>query len=430
MPTKKFINIPLLFSIILYINSQFYTRVDLSKFPNTQIASAAVCPKCLRFSSDGYIGFYNCNSNIDQKFRLELENNDLGVFGIIKSIQQKSLLFSTWDTSYTVPKDVTYNLFEIHPVDDDGGHSIQIVNTNLCLFHEHTLSNTNTNNYISLFKTCDYTSRYFKFYFFKIQYTFPEYKVVGRVYVYTLKTSRVQSNLSVLKKSSLIKFTEKTSNKLYTTTFDSSSLNFNVQLPEGNWIINIEVSNDSLYYYKTDIPYYFPIIRCHENKDYWAEIPVRKFYTHGTNTSRGYRILFRLKAKFNIIIKKIYNMIAWFNTCSTKENYGRASGGVISNLKLAANGCIFVLGYIPIGATTDRGSYGDFVGIMNDVSSKSKYESITVYNGCEASGNSVLYHVDDYFFYSKKWWDCVRDVNPSIEVWDDREIYDSWDTKY
>lgn len=415
-----------LYPILLIINSQFYTKTDLSNFPNTQVASAAVCPKCLKMTSDGFIGFYNCDSNVEQTFRLELESNDLGIFGVIKSRVYKNQIFPTFNNVNNF--DVTYNLFEIFPVDDDGGHSIQIIGSNLCLYHDHVLSNTNTQNYTSLFRACDYSSRYFKFYFFRTLYTFPEYKVVGKVYVYTLKESRVQSNLMVLKKASVIKFTESTTGQVKQVLFDSTSLTFDVQLPEGDWIVQVEVINNT-YYYKPDPYYYFPIKRCHEDKDYWLEVPVRKFYNNGTNRSRGgYRIVFRITAIRNIYIRKVYNAVTWMRTCGVSMGYGRGNG-IVENIKLEAGKCIFVVGYIPISDTTDRGGWGSFHEIMNTPSYR--YDSLIVYNGCEVSGgNYVITHTDHYVFFSRKWWDCVRGVNPAIELWDDQVIKDSWENKY
>ena len=89
----------------------------------------------------------------------------------------------------------------------------------------------------------------------------------------------------------------------------------------------------------------------------------------------------------------------------------------------------FVVGFIPISATTDRGGWGDFVSIMDEVNKQ--YDSLSVYNGCEASSsNNIVTHTDYYFFFSRKWWDCVKGISPGIELWDDRVITDSWDNKY
>jgi hypothetical protein len=428
MLSSKLLVLFLLNLIISIISAdEFYTRTDLSKIKNTQIASAAVCPKCLKMTSDGSVGFYDCENNIEQKFRIDLENENFGVFGTVKSLKYKSKLLPSYNNISNL--EATYNLLEIFPVDDDGGHSIQLIGTRLCLYHDYDLSNTSTSNHYTAFKTCDYQNKYFKFYFFKTLYTFPEYKVVGSIYVYTLKTSRTKSTLSVLKISSYIRFIDASTNKEEKSiTYKPNDSSFNVQLREGNWIVKVELSNE-MYYYKPDPYYYFPIKKCHESKDYWLELPIRKSYFNGKNTSGGSkRIVFKIKAKFNIYIKKVYNALSYTRGCGSYMSYGWGTNPV-ENIKLTQNSCIAIVGYIPFADTSDRASPNDAKAVMDWVATE--YDSITVYNGCELSSSyNVVSHTDNYFFYSKTWWDCVNGVSPGIELWDDRTIYDSWDTKY
>jgi hypothetical protein len=235
--------------------------------------------------------------------------------------------------------------------------------------------------------------------------------------------------LNVLRRNSLIKFIDRSTNlEEKSISFNPNSLTFDVQLREGNWIIQVEVINDD-YYYKNDPYYYFPIIRCHESKDYWLDLPIRKTYFNGTNMSSGSkRIVFRIKARFDIFIKKVYNAVTWKRTCSSDMGYGWGNGSV-TNIKISQGNCIAVIGYIPINDTSDRSSEGEARSVMDWVSIE--YDSLTVYNGCEVNGyNNVITHTDNYVFYKKTWWDCVSGVRPGIELWEDRVINDSWPGKY
>lgn len=266
------LNIFLHLIIVLKLKCQneIFNRVDLSKFKTTQIASGAICPKCLKILENNSIGFYDCENSLDQVYSINVENEDFGVYAYIKSLKYKK---------YPIPENlsiqsISSNLLEIFPVDDKGGHTIQLVNTDLCLFHDYALSNSNSNNFSNFFKSCKYNNRYYKFYFFKRLYTFPEYKIIGNSYIYESQKIGTPSLDTVLLIGTSITFTNTSTGQSKSIPFvqkiipnitqywTSSSSNFYVQLSRGNWRVSVSVSDPNTYYYKSDIPYYFPINEC------------------------------------------------------------------------------------------------------------------------------------------------------------------------
>lgn len=423
---------PITMLIVIFINkisnisSNFYVRTDLSNFKNTQIASAAVCPKCLRLLANNNIGFYNCENNLDQFFTITLEDNDFGVYSSIKSRKYNIYAFPA-------ERNINNNFgetLEIFPVDDDGGHSIQLVNTDLCVFHNHVLSNTNSNDYSLYLSKCNYTSRYFKFYFFKQLYLFPDYKVIGNSYEYTLSTTVIsEPNLGkLIKEKTLINFVCQATQETRSIPFDPTSKKFEVQLYECNWNILITVSDSSRYHYKTDPPYYFPIVRCHEDKEYWADIPVRKFITEGRTAGASTTTIFRIKAKKDIIIKYLYGVSSWYNHCNIVSSYG-AGNKTFSNIKISAGGCIMVQGNVDYSSKTDIDSFSSLGGFFNEVSYSSAL--ITVTHGCEVKSNTLFERAKfKCCFTVNKWYDCRRGIVVRLDVWDNSVIKNDWDGKY
>lgn len=434
LSTNLAIIIQTLFLLKLKCQNEFYSRVDLSKFKNTQIASGAICPKCLRIFENSNIGFYNCENNLDQVYSINIENEDFGVFAYIKSLKYNS---------YPIPENLIFenipsSLLEIFPVDDNGGHTIQIVNTELCLFHDHTLSNTNTNNIISFFRPCNYSNQYFKFYFFKTLYTFPEYKIVGNAYIYESQKIGMPSLDTVLSTGSTILFTNTATGQLVKVPFlqkiiptitqywTSGNPWFYVQLSRGNWRVSVSVSDSNTYYYKSDIPYYFPINECQESKEYKVDIPIRRWFTDGDSSGSGdTMILFKVCALRNVIFKKIYSVKAWYSSDTLKESsYGEGKNlNSINGFKLQKGKCILARGNISYCCNTDLEEFSDVRSWFNKESNS--YDALKVSYGCKMDDDLNIYlrYIASSATYK---YDCKKGLDFKADIWDDSEIYDDW----
>lgn len=395
-----FIFVVFCLSLSKFINNQG-TYVPLKYFYNTQIASAANCPKCLDVNStNSSIGFNDCvardnNDSIYKSQRFIILLNEGYKYLIYQKFSKSSMPF----TSNLLLSSAIKNSIEMMPIEDDGGHYIQLLDTNSCLYHDYNLSNQSTNDYSSLFHACDYKNanqkKYFKFYFFKTDYTFPDFKVNIRIYKYNI-TNEARYQLSftdAILENSVIYFTEQTTGEVRSIEIYYTKLLI-PQLPIGNWDINLIVLNTD-WYYKTDPYYYFPITKCNENLEYGADILLRykqvAQYIGGTS---GSNVLYSIKAKRDIIIKSMTGTLTKY-TCSQYQSSNNdkvnwASNAVSStNKKIKANDCFLAFASNnSVGGMSEVETYDYVKGYLRSSGSYSD-SAISVSGGCLLHGAAI-----------------------------------------
>lgn len=116
------------------------------------------------------------------------------------------------------------NIIEIMPVANDGGHYIKLLDRDLCLYQDSTLIQTDIFDFIDYFVPCQYDSKFFKFYFFKTDYLFPEFKVIVNIFLYQIYNKQnpdkvIKNFTDLLKEGSEVTFTNKTTKELRTALF-------------------------------------------------------------------------------------------------------------------------------------------------------------------------------------------------------------------
>lgn len=422
-----------LFQYIL--SDEFYDLVQLHHIKNTQIASAAVCPKCLE-TNEGRIRFSDClardsNNNIykEQRYNMIATSENKFFYYVFQRYKKSIYPFP----NNLISSNYGHNQLEIIPTANDGGHYIKLFDRNLCLYHDYTLSNQYANSNSNYFVSCDYTSKFFKFYFFQSDYTFPDFKVTVYIYLYQIYNvnSKILKNFDeLLSSKSLVSFQEKTTKEIRTYSFSSNASTIEAQLYIGQWEVNVSVINSSVYYYKDDIKYYVPIVICNENKNYGAEVPIRYLLNDSKNNSGGEMVLLTVTASRDVYIKNMnvryrscllctgMNVDGSWNTnlCST-SNFSMKKGDCMILVQTNANNSnkkeleqkLDILDYMQ---STDYNLTSFQVGHSCQLDSN--------YNNYrhELSNNSGITHYYKYY--------CFSNTQISIDYFDSTEIYESW----
>lgn len=189
--------------LITTVTSEFHEFVNLGKFHNTQIVSAAVCPKCLEVNyfnnnnedSDKIhkIAFNNCKARKkdiinktynNQRFNIiPYSSSSIGIYNILNRDNKSINPFpynKIYDENNTNSNTIS-NFFEMMSVEDDGGHYIKLLDRDLCLYHNHKIINKETSKsnslYIKNMKTYDNKTDDYNYYsfFYPNRYLFTEY---------------------------------------------------------------------------------------------------------------------------------------------------------------------------------------------------------------------------------------------------------------
>lgn len=202
-----------------------------------------------------------------------------------------------------------------------------------------------------------------------------------------------------------------------------------VQLPEGIWYVNVEVTDSNWYYNSDSFQYYFPITKCNENLEYGADIPVRYIQEAKSSESAGnFRLLFSIYFKKRIKIKSKSFVISTITCDSYKNSDDKeknwADLNYQNNSEIMNPGDCFLAfeSDINIGGENAPGDFGKskpyVVSNYNSLSNK----SIKISGGCALHGGRL----GEYWCGIYKCFKCFDKVKYEITYFDDSEVYDSW----
>lgn len=470
--------------------SGFGTFVDISQFYNTQIASSSVCPKCLEVDNKNKeIKFMNCIGRLNQsliykpqRFNVLLANSHNEPVYFINQRYNNSIL--PFPNNLNLESNYT-NELEIMPMDDDGGHYIKLIDEDKCLYHNYTIESysnytyqyindtssfsVNYNNefvdyhfnyyyndnsyskqdnithnysliynktftYDDYFVPCDLYNEddreHFKFYFFKSDYIYPEYRINVRLYEYSLKESTryLKDFYSILKSNSSIIFTEQTTLEQRSYYFTNQSL-LEVLLYEGVWDVNLTVQDTMNYYYKNSTYYHFPITRCNEDKEYGADIPIRSLINDNYDSYGSNSMAIAITAQRDVYIK---NITAAYRSCYTcqqikKDTALNSCTLPFTEIFMKQGECILIVSHNSSLSSLKKISEGDIITKMVNISVNST-PSFRIGYACKLKNEKIYEIIEKDFMgiITDRYFPCYTVYSYNLLFFDDSDINDSW----